>query len=310
MASEPVRAGADWLALREPADAAARAPDLVDELRRRLPARGPLRIHDLGCGTGSMARWLAPRLPGPQRWVLHDRDADLLARVATYPVPVAADGSHVQLETRLDDVTRLGPDLADAGLVTASALLDMMNLPELQRFVDDVVAVGCPVLVTLSVVGRVELAPGDPLDAEVAAAFDDHQCRTVGNLPLLGPTAAAVAASLLSRAGMQVTVRPSPWRLGGGEASLVAEWFRGWVAAAVEQRPGLAEAVTPYSRRRLAEAAAGELSVSVHHEDLLALPAGSPGQGQQHRADPVPGLLVRGRGPGAVAQGVQQQRDQ
>ena len=35
-------------------------------------------IHDLGCGTGSMGRWLAPRLPGPQHWVLHDRDADLL----------------------------------------------------------------------------------------------------------------------------------------------------------------------------------------------------------------------------------------
>ena len=47
MASEPVRAGADWLALREPADAAARAAELVDELRPRLPAHGPLRIHDL-----------------------------------------------------------------------------------------------------------------------------------------------------------------------------------------------------------------------------------------------------------------------
>ena len=39
-------------------------------------------IHDLGSGTGSMSRWLAPRLPGPQHWVLHDRDADLLARAA------------------------------------------------------------------------------------------------------------------------------------------------------------------------------------------------------------------------------------
>ena len=62
MASEPVRAGADWLALREPADAAARSRALVDALRPQLPT-GAAGIHDLGSGTGSMARWLAPCSP-------------------------------------------------------------------------------------------------------------------------------------------------------------------------------------------------------------------------------------------------------
>ena len=71
----------DWLALREPADAAARVPALVDRLRPHLPD-GPLTVRDLGCGTGSMGRWLAPLLAGPhQHWVLHDRDATLLDRV-------------------------------------------------------------------------------------------------------------------------------------------------------------------------------------------------------------------------------------
>ena len=37
-----------------------------------------LVIHDLGGGSGAMGRWLAPRLPGPQHWVVHDRDPDLL----------------------------------------------------------------------------------------------------------------------------------------------------------------------------------------------------------------------------------------
>ena len=61
---ETIRVGPDWLDLRERADAAARSRALVGQLRRRVLADGPLLVHDLGCGTGSMARWLAPLLPG------------------------------------------------------------------------------------------------------------------------------------------------------------------------------------------------------------------------------------------------------
>ena len=52
-------------------------------------------VHDLGCGTGAMGRWLAPLLPGPQHWVLHDRDADLLALAAADAPGPAADGAAV-----------------------------------------------------------------------------------------------------------------------------------------------------------------------------------------------------------------------
>ena len=53
---------------------------------------------------------------------------------------------------------------------------------------------------------------------------------------------------------------------------LAAEWFTGWVGAACEQRAELAGAAAAYVRRRLAEATAGRLSVTVHHHDLLARP--------------------------------------
>jgi hypothetical protein len=69
-----------------------------------------------------------------------------------------------------------------------------------------------------------------------------------------------------------VVVRPSPWRLGAAHAALTTEWFTGWVAAAVEQRPELAGTVAGYEQRRLADAAAGRLDVTVHHQDLLILP--------------------------------------
>lgn len=58
----------EWLELREGPDAAARAGDLIDPLRIRLanlPGKAGLVIHDLGCGTGSMGRWLAPAWTAP-----------------------------------------------------------------------------------------------------------------------------------------------------------------------------------------------------------------------------------------------------
>lgn len=263
MAAGPVRASAAWLALREPADAAARSTELVDELVPALP-EGTLVIHDLGCGSGSMTRWLAPRLPGSARWVLHDRDAELLEAVT-----LAA----LDFETRHDDLTRLDPaQLADADLITASALLDMMTADELQRLVDLCAGAGCPVLITLTVVGRVELTPAEPLDAAVMAAFNAHQRRDTAEGQLLGPAAAHSAARAFSARGRDVLVRPSPWRLGPEDAELAGEWFTGWLAAAVEQQPALEAATGPYARRRLDAASHGSLWITVHHEDLLVRP--------------------------------------
>jgi hypothetical protein len=273
MTVEQIRVSSEWLDLREPADAAARARDLVERVRRQLPATGRRVIHDLACGSGSMGRWLAPLLPGPQHWVMHDRDPDLLQVAAADPPGPAADGAAGVVETRLSDITALRrDDLAGATLITASALLDLMTGDQLAGVIDVCAAVGCPVLLTLSVVGRVELAPADPLDGRVAAAFDAHQRRMTAGGRLLGPDAVAAAAERFRRLGADVLVRPSPWRLGAHDADLGAEWFTGWLGAACQQEAELAAEVDAYARRRLAQARAGQLAVTVDHADLLVLP--------------------------------------
>ncbi len=273
MTSEAIRVSSEWLDLREGADAAARARDLVEQLRPYLPATGRRVIHDLACGTGAMGRWMAPLLPGRQHWVLHDLDADLLAVAATHAPGTGADGVPVSLETRCSDITRLGADdLAGAHLITASALIDLLTQGELDGLIDVCAAARCPALLTLSVVGHVELAPADPLDARVAAAFDAHQRRMTAGGRLLGPDAVAAAVAGFRRSGSEVVVRPSPWRLGAAEADLAAEWFSGWVGAACAQRPELAAETELYARRRLAAASAGRLDVTVDHADLLVMP--------------------------------------
>ncbi|MFG2786080.1 class I SAM-dependent methyltransferase [Streptomyces sp. NPDC048419] len=268
---EPPRYAPEWLELREPADAEARAHDLLDPLRIRLanlPGKGGLVIHDLGCGTGSMGRWLAPRLDGAQHWVLHDRDPYLLHFAAVGSPRSGADGSRVSVETRRGDVARLTADaLRGASLVTASALLDVLTREEIETFADACAGAGCPALLTLSVAGRVEFGPSDPMDEEIAEAFNAHQRRD----GLLGPDAVTVACEIFSERGATVRVDPSPWRLGPDEAALAAQWLRGWVGAAVEERPELKARAERYLRERLAACAAGELRVTVHHSDLLAL---------------------------------------
>ena len=58
----------------------------------------------------------------------------------------------------------------------------------------------------------------------------------------------------------------------------MVEWFTGWVAAACEQQVEMAAETDGYARRRLAQATAGQLAVTVDHADILVLPRRNPGQ--------------------------------
>lgn len=277
-----------WLSLREDADAAARAGDLVEALRHRVPdgaglvdgtglADGTgLVACDLGCGTGAMGRWLAGQLAGPQHWIMIDHDPELLALAATRMPATAADGAPVTVQTRQRNLAALSPDdlagadMAGADLVAASALLDLLTRDEVDRLAAACEQVGCPALLTLSVTGHVALTPPHLLDGEIAAAFNAHQRRVAGGRRLLGPDATAAAVAAFTGRGAAVLVQASPWQLGPAQGALLAEWLRGWVAAACQQRPELPAA--DYLRQRLAAASAGELRVVVWHQDLLAYP--------------------------------------
>jgi hypothetical protein len=234
---------ADWLTLRESADAAARATALLPPLQEWLAAR-PITVLDAGCGTGSMTRWLTRRIPQADRWILHDHDAELL-KLAADDQPYA--------ETRLADLSAL--DLTGITLLTASALLDILNADQIETLADACAAAGCAALLTLSVTGEVELTPPDPADAALRAAFNDHQRRS----GLLGPEAWHHTIAAFERRGYVVTTAPSPWRLGPADAALTAEWFDGWSGAAFEQDPSLPVRPTPHA-------------AVVQHHDLLALP--------------------------------------
>jgi hypothetical protein len=267
----------DWLALREVADAAARASELVDLVRGYLAAAAgpgaPVLIRDLGCGTGSMGRWLAPRLSGPQVWVLHDRDPGLLASAAASVPGMGADGAPVSARTQEGDLTELrSADLSGTVLVTASAVLDLLTAEEVDGLAAACTGAGAAALLTLTVTGRLEVAPADPLDAAFGDAFNAHQRRRDDDRRLLGPDAVAVAVDAFARRGAVVESRPSPWHLGADQAELAEEWLRGWIAAACAQQPDLGRCAGAYLDRKLDACRAGRLRLVLGHADVLALP--------------------------------------
>jgi hypothetical protein len=179
----------------------------------------------------------------------------------------------VTVEAKHSDITRLCPgDLLGATLITASALLDLLTEEELARLIAICAGAGCPMLLTLSVLGHVELIPADHLDGRVAAAFDAHQRRVTERGRLAGPDAVALAVEQCGQVGAEVLIRPSPWQLGASQADLAAAWFTGWFDAACEQEVELAAEAELYARRRCAQAAAGELVVTVDHADMLVSP--------------------------------------
>jgi hypothetical protein len=270
--NEILEVSGDWLALREPEDAAARSLDLALVAAELLPD-GPIVVHDLGSGTGSMMRWLAPHLPGPQTWMLHDWNADLTEQAITMPRPRSRDGAEVSAIGRVGGLAKLSAtELAGASLVTASALLDVLTSSEVHALVSACVTAGCPALFSLSVTGTVRLTPRDELDTEVNDAFNAHQLRDWNERRQLGRYAAPIARGLFAEAGWNVRQSTTVWRLNERQNTLLREWFDGWLDAAIEQRPELSTDAEQYRARRNAQIEARELSARIDHMDLLAWP--------------------------------------
>jgi hypothetical protein len=298
---------AAWLGLREPADHRARALELIGRLPRRFDA-----IVDLGCGTGSHLRWLAPRLESPQRWLLLDHDAELLA-AATAEIEVWAErgGGQVRatragleamgarLENTGAELEVMGPGLQITGpgldcsctsvqydlsrglsalelprscLVTTAALLDLVSFDWLSDLVSRVATARASVLWALSYDGRIAITPAHDFDARLVALQNRHQLTDKGFGPALGPAAWRVAHELLEQAGYRVESRDSSWHCDGRDGALLSELVLGWAEAAVEIAPGDSESITHWRDERQRQIAAGELALTVGHRDLAAWP--------------------------------------
>ncbi|HYM25221.1 MAG TPA: class I SAM-dependent methyltransferase [Vicinamibacterales bacterium] len=255
---------AGWLALREAVDHASRSASLVEEAAAALPASRPLRVVDLGSGTGSNVRYLAPRLPAPQRWLLVDREPALLARM---------NRSDLVLETRTADLGRFDAGLvAGAHLVTASALLDLVSEPWLRALARACRDQNAVALFALTYNGRSSCSPPEPEDDRVLYLFNSHQRQNdKGFGTAAGPDAVERASEAFEACSYQVRRHPSDWNLPPAAAALQTQLIDGWAEAAAEVAPEDGGMLADWRTRRIAHVRAGVSRIVVCHEDLVAI---------------------------------------
>lgn len=271
-----------WLALREGADHRARSVAIEAMLAGALAGRESVRVVDLGAGTGSNLRALAPRLGPRQHWTLLDHDASLMV-VARERLAAAADAAHMEGETQVlslaGNLVRVDFAIADLAsdpgaprafapdLVTASALFDLVSANWCARFARALNGSGIVVHAALTCDGRDAWHPPHPSDAAIAAAFRVHQSMDKGFGPAAGSDAGAILAAALDCAGYDVTLADSPWRLGPADLALMAQLAAGTAAAAAET--GLVDAAAAAAWETARRKADGCI---IGHMDLLALP--------------------------------------
>ena len=273
----------EWLAMREAADLAARAPSVLEAVRKAYADAPRCRVCDLGAGTGASLRAFAESLPVEQHWTLVDHDpANLAAAVPALEawaetstqsdegLALGKAGQRILVRQQPADLSRLPAGTVPwqrepPDLITASALLDLTSADWVDAFAEACVASRSAVLATLTFDGRLDFSPTHEDDAAVRDAFAAHQRGDKGFGLALGPDATAVLATALKGRGYRVITAKSPWRLGRHDGPLLAALVDG-IAEAVAETERLPQSrLAAWREQRMTKLE----SLIVGHEDLF-----------------------------------------
>ena len=290
---------ADWLALREPVDHRSRNLSLqnqvVDFFNQAKPiAPGLIQITDLGSGTGSNLRALAPHFGPMQSWTLVDYDADLLRAARTTllswadgvldsnpanprgavghfsgsiePLVITKNMKKIAVQFRYADLLADYRSILNepADLITAAAFFDLVAEPWLTEFCATLTK---PLYTVLTYDGKETWGPPNAFDAEVLRAFHAHQSTDKGFGVALGPRGAERLQSLLQTRGFTTACAPSPWRMDNRDHALIEQLALGTASAAQEMGILANGAVDQWKQARVQAS-----HCEIGHIDLFAYP--------------------------------------
>lgn len=246
---------AEWLALREPVDHRSINVELRAQVAAHLSSVSPVRVMDMGCGSGSNLRALANHLGPSQHWTLVDWDENLLSHARE---AISAWGDNARDDNGVLHVTRGEKQIAVSfqradlarhvahelerplDLVTAAAFFDLVSADWMDGFAAALAVNGAPLYTTLTYNGVERWGPPHGADEAVLQAFHAHQHSDKGFGPAAGPGAAVALVHSLSRQGYRVANAASPWIMDRADSRLMGELANG--AANAVRETGLVPA--------------------------------------------------------------------
>jgi len=283
---------AQWLALREAADHRSRHIALQNNVSDYLnwvaeEQMRPIRITDLGSGTGSNLRALAPCLTAQQAWTLVDHDSNLLQAARTdlalwadevlqadaieplikqpgmlEPLLISKNHKRIAIHFCCADLVVDVQSILDipSDLVTAAAFFDLVAADWLNAFC---LLLKKPLYAVLSYDGSEQWSPPDSSDAAILSAFHAHQKTDKGFGCALGPDAAKRMIAILNERGFNTQNAPSPWILDDQDRGLIEALATGTASAVRETNKldGSLLSKWEHSRRQASHCEIGHMDI-------------------------------------------------
>ena len=269
-----------WLSLREPIDHQSRNAQLQQKLVQHFATYQRLTIVDLGAGTGSNLRALAPFLSDQQNWRLIDYDRDLLqlARnlICEWADDIIQNETHLLIEKagKQISISFESHDLAQGAasiihsscdVVTAAAFFDLVSASWIEAFCRDLAHYRLPLFTVLSYDGEEHWTPPHSADRDMLQAFHKHQASDKGFGAAAGPRAVEIMRSCFQALGYEVDTGASPWQITSNNQDLMIALAEGSAQAVRETGLVEAERIAAWlSQHRAAQ------QCVIGHQDLFA----------------------------------------
>ena len=282
-----------WLAHRFTCDAEARHPGIEHQFLAFFEQhQTPLKVVDVGSGTGANVRYYFDRIPHEQEWILIEQNEQLRDECCRSLVAFAQErGYHWQqqdgtflltddqktatvqlMSGRIEHIEQLA-DLARTDVVTANAVFDLLSFEQFDTLVGKLVQHEVCLLATLNYY-ETSFLPFSEEDHRFMRWYHMHMKRPQPTGIAMGPDCSEEMLDLLAQHHMMIEQEGSQWHL-KKNATTMHHYLLHFIEHAVAELSLSADEQRDFDTwltHRKSLCRQRQLEIIVDHSDIFAYP--------------------------------------